>query len=130
MRSVGASTRPRTETSTLRGGRSASPGRRGRSDDQPPRSFSGILMLRGWEDMPPMLAGASAPLGRELDERAVGPVKRFAVRARDPQQTHAGLHAALEVPALVAHHPRQQLALRTLVGAQCVRGPLVEREVL
>src|SRR3954469_11436899 len=54
MRSVGASTRPRTETSCLRGGRSASPGRRGRSEDQPPRSLSGILTLRGSEDMRPL----------------------------------------------------------------------------
>src|SRR3954447_2404910 len=51
MRSVGASTRPRTETSCLRGGRSGSPGRRGRSEDQPPRSLSGIFTLRGSEDM-------------------------------------------------------------------------------
>src|SRR5215210_6879103 len=53
MRSLGASTRPRTLTSAWRGGRSGSPGRRGRSDDQPPRSFSGILTLRGGAVMPP-----------------------------------------------------------------------------
>src|SRR3954451_15259406 len=53
MRSVGASTRPRTLTSAWRGGRSGSPGRRGRSDDQPPRSFSGILTLRGGVGIPP-----------------------------------------------------------------------------
>src|SRR3954468_1840822 len=53
MRSLGASTRPRTLTSAGRGGRSGSPGRRGRSEDQPPRSFSGILTLRGGVGIPP-----------------------------------------------------------------------------
>src|SRR3954471_18132572 len=53
MRSLGASTRPRTLTSAWRGGRSGSPGRRGRSEDQPPRSFSGILTLRGGVGIPP-----------------------------------------------------------------------------
>ena len=43
----GESTRPRTETSCWRGGRSGSPALRGRSEDQPPRSLSPILTLRG-----------------------------------------------------------------------------------
>src|SRR5215203_545501 len=51
--SLGARTRPRTLTSARRGGRSGSPGRRGRSDDQPPRSFSAILTLRGGVGIPP-----------------------------------------------------------------------------
>src|SRR5215208_1612526 len=53
MRSLGASTRPRTLTSAWRGGRSGSPGRRGRSEDHPPRSFSPILTLRGGLVIPP-----------------------------------------------------------------------------
>src|SRR3954462_13074751 len=53
MRSVGASTRPRTLTSAWRGGRSGSPGRGGRSEVPPPRSFSGILTLRGGVGIPP-----------------------------------------------------------------------------
>src|SRR4051794_18439340 len=53
MRSVGASTRPRTLTSARRGGRSGSPGRRGRSEVHPPRSFSPILTLRGGVGIPP-----------------------------------------------------------------------------
>src|SRR5215210_6536019 len=52
MRSLGASTRPRTLTSAWRGGRSGSPGRRGRSEVQPPRSFSPILTLRGGVGIP------------------------------------------------------------------------------
>src|SRR5829696_1551834 len=70
MWSAGASTRPRTLTSTGRGGRSASPGLRGRSDDQPPRSSSGILTLRGEEDIPaPWQNGEALARGWALSGR-------------------------------------------------------------
>src|SRR3954447_16865746 len=61
MRSLGASTRPRTPTSAWRGGRSGSPGRRGRSEDHPPRSFSPILTLRDGVGIPPRYRLAPVP---------------------------------------------------------------------
>src|SRR6478735_9752038 len=112
MRSVGESTRPRTLTSTLRGGRSLSPARRGRSDDQPPRSLSPIFTLRGcWLMFPHESRGPGRLSGGELDQRAVGPVQRLAVGAGHLEQADAGADTGVEVAALVGEHPGEELAL-------------------
>src|SRR5690242_17442780 len=110
MRNVGESTRPRTDTSCWRGGRSASPALRGRSEDQPPRSLSPILTLRGW-DMARIKRAVPARSVSKLDQSAVGPVERLAVRVRDVDQADAGGDALLELAGLVCEHPGEDLAL-------------------
>src|SRR5918992_4036801 len=84
MSASGLSTRQRTDRSASRGG----PPRRGRSDDQPPRSSSEILTLRafGGVGMPSMLAYRVQLLADpvvELDPARVQPLGARALAGRD-----------------------------------------------
>src|SRR5688500_8214224 len=89
MRSVGRRRRQRTETSA---GRSGRPPVRGRSEDHPPRSSSGILTLRvvGVSVMPSILARAGAD-GTSLARQLHASPHRIWVIAASTQNFSGGI---------------------------------------